>query len=148
MVAISSTIDVGIDVESVDHEISDAMLSEFCHSDEQGSIRPLSVSRKSREFLRTWTLKEAYTKMRGVGHALDFRTLDFSPGRSGSPTPRVERDGTAVGFENFYVSMGHDLLHASLAYEARGATSGDTEISITSLVDPVGHPVHLNPSTI
>lgn len=146
MVAISSTVDVGLDVESVDHEISDSMLSEFCHSDEQRSIRPLSVSRQSREFLRMWTLKEAYTKMRGVGHGIDFSSLDFLPGRSGSATPRVERDGTAVGFENFYVSMGHDLLHASLAYQARGAAVGDTEISITSLVDPAGHPVHLNPA--
>jgi phosphopantetheinyl transferase len=146
-VAISRTVEVGIDIESVDHAISDAMLAEFCHAEERRSASRLPNPQKSREFTRMWTLKEAYTKMRGVGHALDFKRLNFSPDRINC-APKGADDDATVCFENFYVSVGHGLFHASLAYAAPKALSRNTEVGLITLVDPAGRFVNVTPSPI
>src|SRR6266851_2754495 len=66
VVAISPSLNIGIDVESVDQNVTENVMAEFCHRDEQRSVQDLSSLQRIREFIRLWTLKEAYTKMMGV----------------------------------------------------------------------------------
>jgi phosphopantetheinyl transferase len=134
VVAISPDLNVGIDVESIDQRVSHAAMKEFCHTDELSSAQHLGDAQKIREFVRVWTLKEAYTKLRGVGHSLDFKMLRFTldPSRLAC---EGANDGAPIDFENFYVTIGHTLFHASLAIENLGPHSGDVEIRLISLVD-------------
>jgi phosphopantetheinyl transferase len=138
VVAISPNLNVGIDVESVDQNVTDNVMAEFCHRDEQRSVRDLSDLQRIREFIRLWTLKEAYTKMMGVGHALDFKMIKFML----DPINLTSAGGCATGvptqFENFYVSLNHGLFHASLAIEEPARIGGSTEVQIISLVDSAG----------
>jgi phosphopantetheinyl transferase len=135
-VAISRTLDVGVDVESVDQNVSDGVISDFCHADEQDAVRGLLPRQRAREFLRLWTFKEAYTKLIGHGHAIDFNTIKFvlDPVKlqgAGSPPHRNLRPQ----FESFYVSVRHGLYHVSLAIEHPERRSGSTEVQIISLAD-------------
>ena len=145
IVAISPELNVGVDVESVDQNISNKLMTEFSHADEIRSIQHLSDVQKTRDFIRAWTLKEAYTKLRGVGHALDFRMLSFTldPSRLAS---EATKNGVPTCFENFYVTIKHGLFQASLAIEDPGPQSGDVEIRLISLVDPARQFACMSPS--
>jgi len=145
VVAISPDLHVGIDVESVDQHISNTAMAEFSHADELRSVQRLSGGQKTREFIRAWTLKEAYTKLRGVGHALDFRMLSFTLDPSRLASAGTE-NGAPTCFENFYVTVNHGLFHASLAIEDPGPQSGDVEIRLISLVDAARQFACMSPS--
>jgi len=136
-VAISPHLNIGIDVESIDQDVTEDVMAAFCHRDERRSVRDLSGPQRVREFIRLWTLKEAYTKLVGVGHALDFQMIKFML----DPVDLASAGGGAAGvptqFENFYVSLNHALFHASLAVE-EPRIAGSTEVRIISLADPAG----------
>ena len=138
VVAISPNLNVGVDVESVDQDVAENVMAAFCHSDEQRSVQGLSDLQRIREFVRLWTLKEAYTKMLGVGHALDFKMIKFML----DPVNLASTCGGATGprtqFENFYVSINHALFHASLAIEEPARIAGSTEVQIISLIETTG----------
>jgi phosphopantetheinyl transferase len=135
VVAISPHLNVGIDIESVDQNVAENVMAAFSHRDEQRSMRALSELQRTREFVRLWTLKEAYTKMVGVGHSLDFKIVKFVL----DPINLACAGGCATSvptqFESFYVSLKHTLFHASLAIEE---PSGATEVQLISLVDTAG----------
>lgn len=145
IVAVSPELNVGIDVESVDQHISNIAMAEFSHADELRSVQHLSDGQRTREFIRAWTLKEAYTKLHGVGHALDFRMLSFTLDPSRLTSEGTE-NGVPTWFENFYVTINHGLFHASLAVEDPGPQSGDVEIRLISLVDPARQFACMSPS--
>jgi len=138
VVAISPNLNIGIDVESVDQTVAENVTAAFCHRDEKRAVGDLSDLQRTREFIRLWTLKEAYTKMMGLGHALDFKMIKFML----DPINLASADGCAAGaptlFENFYVSLNHALFHASLAIEEPSRIAGATEVQIISLVDSAG----------
>ena len=146
VVAISPTLEVGIDIESVDQKVSAAVMADFCHSDERHSADRLPDCQKTREFIRVWTLKEAYTKLRGVGHALDFRTLNFRLDPDRLASEGATQGTEPIHFENFYVSFDHALFHAAVAIERPEPRSGDVEIGIISLVDRAGRFACIAPS--
>ncbi len=133
-VAISSTRDVGIDVECIDQNVGKKVIADFTHLDEQHSVGGLPRPQEIREFVRLWTLKEAYTKMIGVGHTLDFKTLRFTLDpvdlSSAGDDPKMAR---AMQFDNFYVSYKHSLFNASLAIRHPVGSVGATKIQIISL---------------
>ena len=137
VVAISPHLNIGIDVEGVDQSVTENVMAAFCHHDEQRSVLALSDLQRTREFIRLWTLKEAYTKMLGVGHMLDFKLIKFMLG----PID-VSTDGGATGaptlFENFYISLKHALFHASIAIEEPARIVDSTEVQIISLTDSAG----------
>jgi phosphopantetheinyl transferase len=146
VVAISPQLNVGVDIESVDQNVAENVMASFTHRDEQRSVRSLSDLQRTREFIRLWTLKEAYTKMIGVGHSLDFKVIKFVL----DPIDLVSAGGSATSvptrFESFYVSLKHTLFHASLAIEE--PTSGATEVQLISLVDPASEgAAFLSPSS-
>jgi len=134
LVAVSTTLQVGIDIECVDQNVNEDVISEFTHLDEHDSVGGLPRPQEIREFLRLWTLKEAYTKMVGTGHGLDFKTIKFTLDpvnlkAVGSQT----KAGSSLQFENFYVSSQHNLFHAALAIRHPAGDTGVTEVQIISL---------------
>jgi phosphopantetheinyl transferase len=114
VVAVSSRLEVGVDVESVDQCLTADVIAGFCNAEEQKVLQKVPQHLKAREFVRFWTMKEAYTKLLGSGHSIDFssieclsRTIDSSA--CGSQP--------SILFESFYVPVGHSLYHATLAVE-------------------------------
>jgi 4'-phosphopantetheinyl transferase len=140
VVAISQRLEVGVDVESVDQNVSESVMSDFSHVDEYSAVRDLLPRQRVREFLRFWTLKEAYTKMVGVGQSLDFDTIKFvldplALKRSG---PQASRERMPPQFESFYIPVDHGLFHVSLAIEHPEQRGVSTEVQIISLAKPKG----------
>lgn len=138
VVAVSRSLDVGIDVECIDQHVSKKVIAGFSHLDEQHSVGGLPHPQEIREFIRLWTLKEAYAKMTGLGHALDFKMLkftldpvDLAPGVDGHKNASMQ-------FDNFYVSYKHALFNTSLAIQHPAGSAGSTEVQIISLASPNG----------
>ena len=139
LVAVSTALEVGIDVECIDQDVNPDVIAEFSHLDEHRSVGGLPRPREIREFIRLWTLKEAYTKMVGTGHSLDFKSIKFTldPVRLSSVGGKSNKNGTTQ-FENFYISSEHFLYHASLAVRHPAGDPGITEVQIISLADAQG----------
>ena len=76
-VAISPRLEVGIDVEGVDQNVSEGVVADFSHPQEKSMLSNLLPRQKVREFIRLWTFKEALAKLRGTGMSLDFDTTRF-----------------------------------------------------------------------
>ena len=76
LVAVSTTRNLGIDVEPIDQELDANVIKNFCHSKESARLEDFSQHKRTREFLRLWTQKEAYSKLVGLGHSIDFSKID------------------------------------------------------------------------
>lgn len=131
-VAVSAEREIGLDIECIDQNVSPDLIAQFAHIEEHHSIGGLPRPREIREFIRLWTLKEAYTKLTGSGHLLDFKSIKFT-----LDPVRLEAAGDAgsetTQFENFYISNKHLLFYASLAIRHPPHDSGTTEVQIISL---------------
>ena len=113
MTAIGRGVSVGIDVESVDQQIEDAVFDHFSHASESQVLDALPTVQRRRAFLELWTSKEAYTKMLGLGHSLEFQSLSVL-------NPREADDETALAhMERFYFSVDHSLYHATLVVDRK-----------------------------
>lgn len=69
---------VGVDVESVDREISDGVTERFFSAREQAALRacPDDIRRRER-FFEIWTLKEAFLKATGEGFSRPLPSVAF-----------------------------------------------------------------------
>jgi 4'-phosphopantetheinyl transferase len=70
--AVSNT-EVGIDIEK--HDIYEAQLANFFHSDEISHIASVSCENQTELFFKIWSLKESYIKYLGLG--LSFPLKEF-----------------------------------------------------------------------
>ncbi len=71
--------EVGVDVEYRDRRALDPRLVDrYCSPDETADIRRHGPDGWRDQFLKYWTLKEAYLKARGLGIALPLADLSFS----------------------------------------------------------------------
>jgi len=133
-VAVSAEREIGLDIECVDQNVSPDLIAGFSHVDEAHSIGGLPRPREIREFIRLWTLKEAYTKLTGAGHTLDFKSIQFTLDPVRLETPEDAEKG-ATQFENFYISNKHLLFFASLAIRHPPHDRFMTEVQIISLAN-------------
>jgi 4'-phosphopantetheinyl transferase len=140
VIAISSTLDIGIDVECLDQNINKNVIAEFCHLDEKHSVGGLPRPQEIREFIRLWTLKEAYTKMTGLGHTLDFKTINFTLDPANlKAAGKDRRQNSPTLFETFFIAYEHALFHVSLAIRhPAAATAGAIELQIVNLENQDG----------
>jgi phosphopantetheinyl transferase len=129
VVAVSEKILVGIDVETVEDAPAEELITAFCCPCEQGLLHSGAASQNSRDFVRLWTLKEAYTKLAGVGHAIDFDSIGFSleslhllHGGSASVQDRN------IHFETMWVTSGRTLNHVAVAIDLSTHLSADLEV--------------------
>jgi phosphopantetheinyl transferase len=140
-VAISPNLEVGVDVESVDQNVSEQVVAEFSHPQEKSELGNLLPRQKVREFIRLWTFKEALAKLTGAGMSLDFDAVQFTldPAQlasSGEPSAAKQSIGPHTHFESIYVSVAHVLFHVSLAVEKPKEGWLPTEVRIISLAEP------------
>jgi phosphopantetheinyl transferase len=129
MVAIGRDVSVGIDVETVDQQFEDKIISDFCHTSERQVLDTLPTAQRRRVFLEFWTEKEAYTKMLGLGHSLEFQSLSVLRSQE------VDADALRVCTEDFYFSVDHSLYHAALVVD-RKADHRSIDIRLINVVLP------------
>lgn len=134
VVAASTAINLGVDVESIDQDLSADVIKNFSHATEHRALEPLPVPQKTREFIQLWTKKEAYTKLLGLGHSMEFSGIECLR-RATLPTGE-HSSGLAAHFESFYVPVDLSLYHASLAINSRILSQHPVEISFNQLVAP------------
>jgi phosphopantetheinyl transferase len=113
MVATGRDVSVGIDVETVDQQLEDKVIDHFCHASERDVLEALPEAQRRRVFLEFWTEKEAYTKMLGLGHSLEFQSLSVLRSQE------AEADNSRVCTEDFYFSVDHSLYHAALVVDRK-----------------------------
>ena len=139
VVAISEKLPVGIDVKSVEHLATNELIAAFCCPCEQALLTSAPAHQSSREFIRLWTLKEAYSKMIGLGHSVDFSSLGFSldslsllHGKQGDlPPPRVH-------FETMWISTKTMLHHLSLAIDFSASKANHVDLQVIAPTTLVG----------
>lgn len=132
-VAVASGADLGFDLENIDRHISSKVIATFLHPHERLALEPLPNSQKMREFIRLWTKKEAYTKLLGLGHSIDFATLNFATGsiRHDRPDSRILHL-----FESFDTSVGRSVYHGSLAMKSTASGAEPVEVQMISVLAP------------
>ena len=134
VVAACSSLNLGVDVELIDQDVAAGVLNGFCNPDERAALQNLSPYRRDREFIRIWTQKEAYTKLLGSGHSLEFSSIRCS---GGAVVPGSESEaGSSVYFDNFFVSEGSSLYYVSLAIDAPRFDVGEIDIQLIDVVGP------------
>jgi phosphopantetheinyl transferase len=133
VVAVSEKLPVGIDVETVEDTTED-MIAAFCCSCEQSLLDSGPASQNSREFVRLWTLKEAYTKLVGLGHGIDFDSIGFSLDSlhllHGTSAQMNDRN---VHFETMWVTSGRTLNHVSIAIDFSSSPRASADLQIMSM---------------
>jgi phosphopantetheine--protein transferase-like protein len=76
VVAVSRDRPLGVDVEELDQGVNEAVISDFLSPAEQQAMA-CDRALRANQFLRLWTLKEAYSKLVGNGLAADFARIEF-----------------------------------------------------------------------
>ena len=129
-IAASAAVNVGVDIELIDQAVAEETIAEICHADEQSALRQMHPQQRLREFIRLWTEKEAYTKLVGRGHSIDFRLLRSTRYRP----PNAAGSSNAPHFESFFVTAGFSLYHAALAVETPIANCRSVDIELIDVV--------------
>lgn len=75
--AITSTFDVGIDVEDTTRPAPLDVAGHYFSASEVATLRSLPVNCQSERFFQYWTLKESYIKARGLGLSLPLDQFAF-----------------------------------------------------------------------
>jgi phosphopantetheinyl transferase len=133
VVAASQKLPVGIDVETVEDTAED-MIAAFCCSCEQGLLDTGPASQNSREFVRLWTLKEAYTKLVGLGHGIEFDSIGFNLDSlhllHGTSAQVKDRK---VHFETMWVTSGRALNHVAIAIDFSSSARASADLQVMSI---------------
>jgi phosphopantetheinyl transferase len=101
-VAVSKAGPVGIDIESTGREDCGDVILDVLTAREQEVLARMEPDRRSVEFIRLWTAKEACAKALGLGVAADFCELDID-----LDSPSVSASSRLVGAS--------DRLHIAVA---------------------------------
>jgi phosphopantetheinyl transferase len=125
-VAISSKLELGIDIESIDQNLVENVIDNFCSQRERRILEACPPAKRTREFIQLWTRKEAHAKLLGRGHAIDFSSVECPADPAGIQWD--DHSSSAVKFESFYVRLDHSLYYASLAVKKPDAQSLDIQL--------------------
>lgn len=78
VVVTSASGPIGVDAEEIASRISHEVRDEFFSLSENKQLEHSDKQSGNAELVRLWTMKEAYSKMIGLGFSADFRQLDFA----------------------------------------------------------------------
>jgi phosphopantetheinyl transferase len=144
VVAVSEKLPVGIDIETVEDTSAEDLITAFCCPCEQSLLHAGAASQNSRDFVRLWTLKEAYTKMVGLGHGIDFDSIGFSLDSlhllHGAAAPAQDRN---IHFETMWVASGRTLHHLAIAIDLSVRTSADLQVMTMTSADGGATAIHV-----
>jgi phosphopantetheinyl transferase len=143
-VAVSEELPVGMDVETIEDTSAEDLITAFCCPCEQSVLHAGATSQNSRDFVRLWTLKEAYTKLVGLGHGIDFDSIGFSLDSlhllHGAVAPAQDRN---IHFETMWVTSGRTLHHVALAIDLSARSSADLQVVTMASADGVATAIHV-----
>jgi len=91
VIAVSHKYELGVDIEALPPEAEGEVPWHVLTTAERKQVHALPVGEQYLEFLRLWTLKEAYTKYFGLGASLDFRGVEIDLDDVGATAPAMER---------------------------------------------------------
>lgn len=138
VVAVSATLEVGIDVELIEHFVAHDVIAGFCYPSEQAALIKMPAQRMALEFVRLWTLKESYAKMTGIGHSVDFSSLGFSI-NSLRLLPECRGDFPALTyFETMWVVNRSVFNHVSVAIGFPAERRSQTPLQVITLAEGGG----------
>jgi phosphopantetheinyl transferase len=132
-VAVSTSVEVGIDVETIDQSISDDLIFDNCTATEKRHLLRLPPMQRAREFIQLWTQKEAYAKLLGCGLSRDFSSLSVAFGANDHSTGNAQR---VCHLEGFFIPVDDSLHYGSLAVANDGR--GSIDVSVFDVSGP-GH---------
>lgn len=92
VIAVSQKYELGVDLEALPPEAEREVPWQVLSSAERHAVRTLPQQEQFLEFLRLWTLKEAYTKYFGLGAALDFRGVEIDLDQIRASAAAMPRD--------------------------------------------------------
>ena len=118
----STSVDVGIDVETVDQSISDDLICDTCTLTEKGHLLSLPQTQRARQFIQLWTQKEAYSKLIGCGLSREFAAMNVT-----CLTNDRGADAKPCHLEGFFIPVNNSLHYGSLAV----ANDGHKPIDVT-----------------
>jgi 4'-phosphopantetheinyl transferase len=115
--ALTCASEIGVDLEDTTRELDPLELADrVCAVEELETLRALAPDARRRRFFELWTLKEAYLKARGLGFALEPRSIRFDfpePGRvRAQMSPEAGDDPAAWWFALPRAEPGHTLALA------------------------------------
>lgn len=110
---------VGIDIEAFDSEVDDDALETGLSRREQTTVNRLKSHNRSKACLKLWTLKEAYTKLIGIGLAAHLPSLEFllDPARLSQYCEAAEH-GRGTRFETWFTDSQNGAFCVALAVAA------------------------------
>ena len=92
VIAVSQKFELGVDIEALPPEAEGEVPWHVLTAAERRQVHALPAGEQYLEFLRLWTLKEAYTKYFGLGASLDFRGVEIDLDGVEATAPAMERN--------------------------------------------------------
>lgn len=122
-IVISKCRPVGIDIEAVGSEVDNDALETGLSRRERTFVRRLGPQARSKAMLELWTLKEAHTKLIGVGLSAHLASYEFvmDPARPGQYR-KAEDHALETRFDTWFMENQHGTFCVSIA---AGATTFD-----------------------
>jgi phosphopantetheinyl transferase len=131
-VAVSTTVEIGIDIETIDQSVSDDLIFDNCSTTETRHLLSLPQAQRARQFIQLWTQKEAYSKLLGCGLSKDFSSLNLYPGAT---DPSAEEALGACYLEGFFIPADDSLHYGSLAV-ANDDAAGPIDVCLSEVSGP------------
>jgi 4'-phosphopantetheinyl transferase len=116
VIAISKFRLVGIDIEALGSEVDNEALETGLSRREQILVGRLDPCNRSKASLKLWTLKEAYTKLIGIGLSAHLPSYEFlsDPALPGQYCG-TEEHARETRFETWFMESGHGTICVSVA---------------------------------
>lgn len=122
-VAISPSFRLGIDVEPLDQSIDTNLGDTVLASAERLWLEGRDHTTRGLDFIQLWTVKEAYAKLLGQGHALDFASFEVALG----PTRLVRTQTDLVQPEQVFLNS-REVQMSDGAYQLSLAADVSREV--------------------
>ncbi|MEI5099134.1 4'-phosphopantetheinyl transferase superfamily protein [Streptomyces sp. PmtG] len=127
---------IGVDTELADRRIQySAVQRHLCTPAERRWLADLAPDERQRALVRTWTLKEAYTKALGQGMRLGFTQFGFDPGHTTLLTPKGDRASHGEwSFATFGLADGY-LVGVACHDAGLTGLEGEGDTAVSTMLD-------------
>ena len=113
---------IGVDVELLRDNVDMRTLSRRVLSARETKSLDLDAPASQTRFFDYWTIKEAYSKARGLGITMPFRLLDFCIDSNGKFDPNLKQVGDSAKHWRFRVYDLHGVFRIAVAVRLKATT--------------------------